>query len=179
VTARVSVLFSSLLDSPTKNLHVQPNAWPPRQTKVPCPTGLFDPKGRHTLLKASQAFHRFEMCVPPVFTADGYIVVPDKLVRGNDPRWIFGVVSFSPSGGRQNKPSSSNGKKRRLEMGPLQSQTSKRRPAVVDEMILCLNSPTVQCPFCTCILESVRYDCWAVSAFRVKQIRLLGFSCHV
>lgn len=39
---------------------------------------LPDPKGRYEALKATPAFHRYEMCVPPVFTADGNIVVPRK-----------------------------------------------------------------------------------------------------
>ena len=36
---------------------------------------LADPKGRYTLLKATQAYLRYEMCVPPVFTDGGDIVV--------------------------------------------------------------------------------------------------------
>jgi hypothetical protein len=39
---------------------------------------LPDPKGRYDRLKATQAFHRYEMSVPPVFTADGNIVVPSN-----------------------------------------------------------------------------------------------------
>ena len=39
---------------------------------------LADPKGRYTLLKATQAYLRYEMCVPLVFTDGGDIVVPSN-----------------------------------------------------------------------------------------------------
>jgi hypothetical protein len=37
---------------------------------------LPDPKGRDAMLKATQAYERYEMCIPPVFTDGGDIVVP-------------------------------------------------------------------------------------------------------
>ena len=37
---------------------------------------LPDPQSRFVALRASPAYHRYEMCVPHVFTADGNIVVP-------------------------------------------------------------------------------------------------------
>jgi hypothetical protein len=39
---------------------------------------LPDPKGRYTMLKGSQTYSRYEMCIPPVFTPDGKMVVPSK-----------------------------------------------------------------------------------------------------
>ena len=39
---------------------------------------LPDPQGHYTMLKATQAYRRYEMCIPPVFTADGNTVVPEE-----------------------------------------------------------------------------------------------------
>lgn len=39
---------------------------------------LPDPKSRFTELRKSRAYQNYEMCVPPVFTADGNIVFPWK-----------------------------------------------------------------------------------------------------
>jgi hypothetical protein len=39
---------------------------------------LPDPKGRFKTLKENQAHQRYEMCIPPVYTADGKGVVPSK-----------------------------------------------------------------------------------------------------
>ena len=39
---------------------------------------LPDPKDRFTELKKIQAYQRYEMRVPPVFTADGQLVIPSK-----------------------------------------------------------------------------------------------------
>ena len=33
---------------------------------------------RFATLKANQAYQRYEMCIPPVFTSDGKIVLPLK-----------------------------------------------------------------------------------------------------
>ena len=39
---------------------------------------LPDPKGRFTVLRNTQTYQRYEMCIPPVFTANGKNVVPWK-----------------------------------------------------------------------------------------------------
>ncbi|KAF9782851.1 hypothetical protein BJ322DRAFT_178294 [Thelephora terrestris] len=126
---------------------------------------LPDPKNRYARLKAAQTFNRYEMCVPPVFVADGNIVVPSKYedmipdgtlvaVRGkmkmydilsrdrsfiNRPfTFVFDrlqVIGDEMVGWSDAGSSPSNGKRRRFEMGPPQTKFSKYRVAVGDKMI--------------------------------------------
>lgn len=37
---------------------------------------LVDPKNRYSVLKNNPVHQRYEMCIPPVYTADGNTVVP-------------------------------------------------------------------------------------------------------
>ena len=39
---------------------------------------LPDPKNRFAALKTTQAYQHYEMCIPPVFAADGEIILPWK-----------------------------------------------------------------------------------------------------